>query len=881
MENKKIVIVDGNSLINRAFFAMSELKNSKGVYTGGVHGLTHMLFNLIDQFKPTHFCVAFDLKGPTVRHGMYDAYKGTRKGMPEELVMQMPIMKEVLDVLNIPRIELQGFEADDLIGTIGKFFSLADSEVHIVTGDKDALQLVAHGMQVHITKKGITNLVNYDEGVIFEELGVHANQVIDFKGLSGDTSDNIPGIPGIGPKTAAKLLSEFKTVENLIEQGEKITNKRIKGLVNDYAEQALLSKKLATIFLDVPIDISEDYFRLSSPNIKEAIEVFQKYELKSLISKLDEDAVASVQVYEKTSAFEILKSDQLLKKLSAGDLFSFKFYHDVKPRSVGDIIAAIFMVGNEIFYLEDIENLTLLKPVFESTTIKKMGYDIKSEVLFLKWLGIELNGVLIDGYIATYLLEPSRKSYILDEVYEDYLQKRIPSEESILGKGAKRLLFGSLDQEERVKHCAAQIEAISNLNEQLKIELEKKDLYTLFESVEMPLVKVLATIEFNGFKVDPDEIEKINHQLIQKIEEIETLIYQAAGEPFNINSPKQLGVVLFEKLALPPVKKTKTGFSTSHDVLEKLASKHAIAEQIIEYRSYAKLKSTYVDGLKEVVDAETKRVHTSLNQTVTVTGRLSSTEPNLQNIPIRLPYGRKIRRFFVADEGSTLLAADYSQIELRVLAHLSKDSRLIEAFNHDLDIHTITAAQVFNIPEKDVTPLQRSRAKEVNFGIVYGMGDFGLSESLNISVKEAKLYIENYFKSYPMVQGFMKGIIEACKEKGYVETILKRRREVPDIHNSNFMLRSAAERIARNTPIQGSAADIIKLAMIKVQEALDKGHFKAKLILQVHDELILNVPNEELDAVMDLLKNAMESAYPLDVPLKVDVNTGRSWYDVK
>ena len=877
LNSSNIVIVDGNSLINRAFFAMSDLRNSKGVYTGGVHGLTSMVFNLIEAFNPTHFCVAFDMKGPTFRHLTYDAYKGTRKGMPDELAMQMPIVKEVLDVLKIARMELQGYEADDLIGTLAKACLDQGMEVNIITGDKDALQLVDIGAKVHITKKGISQLKMYTDQDVFEELGVHANQVIDFKGLSGDSSDNIPGIPKVGPKTASKLLETFGTVEQLIENADKIDNKRIQDLVIEYADQAILSKRLATIHTAVPIEFDFNSLLIETPNNDEAIHLFKHYELNTLIGKLKSNTLP----IQNELTWKIQTIQELTKTLSDCKSFCFKLYYDQTEVTKRAVTGAGFLCNNEIILTDDVNHIHHLKPFFENPEIKKSGHDIKRDYLVMMDLGIDMNGVEFDTFIAAYLLNPARRDYDLSDLLYEYESFKIVSEEDLLGKGAKKIQFSQAEQELMHSFMASQINGLGLLKKNLQKQMETQGLLPLFEKVELPLVKVLADIEYTGFKVDIEQINIIDEQLKEKIAEIEASIYSVAEETFNINSPKQLGVILFEKLGLPSGKKTKTGYSTGYDVLEKLISKHPIVAEIIEYRMYTKLKSTYIDGLRLMIDDRDGRVHTSLNQTIAVTGRLSSTEPNLQNIPIKLPYGRKIRKFFIADAGSVLLDADYSQIELRVLAHLSHDPTLIEAFKKDLDIHTITASQVFKITEEEVTSIQRSRAKEVNFGIVYGMGDYGLSESLNISRKEAKIYIENYFMSYPRVKAFMDEVIDSCKEKGYVETILKRRRDISDINHSNFMLRSAAERIARNTPIQGSAADIIKLAMINVYNHLKENHLKSKLILQVHDELILNVPNEELEVVKSILKKCMEDAYELSVPLKIDMNTGVSWYDAK
>lgn len=873
--------MDGNSLINRAHFAMSDLRNSKGLYTGGVHGLISMVLALKEQFEPSHFCVAFDMKGPTFRHISYEAYKGTRKGMPEELAMQMPVVKELLDVLKIPRVELQGYEADDLIGSIALMGVEDGFDVHVITGDKDALQLVAHGVKVHITKKGITQLKCYADSDVFEELGVHSNQVIDFKGLSGDASDNIPGIPGVGPKTAAKLLAEFETVENLIQNCGEISNKRQRELVETYAEQALLSKRLATICLNVPFDLTLSQLKLGTPNTSEIIERFGFYELKSLLMKLKNYESETPEKVVKTYVCKVEEADAIINAIEKSKGFVFKCLTDTAWHETHLKGFAFFNVEGSYYVLEDINTLKRFKDVFENEAIEKWGFDLKKEYLMLKHMGIEVNGATFDAMIAAYVLDPSQKSYSLMDLSLKYLDKNISAEEEIKGKGAKALNWDVVDKTQVIQYGCSLVETIDQLKNPLLKKLEEVASYNLFEKVEMPLIQVLADIEYRGFKVDLDELEALDAKITDQITEIESTIYRLAGKTFNINSPKQLGEVLFEDLGLTPLKKTKTGYSTGHDVLEKMMNDHAIIEEIIEYRTYTKLKSTYIDGLRTVLMPDTQRVHTSLNQTVAATGRLSSTEPNLQNIPIRLPYGRKIRKFFVADEGCTLLSADYSQIELRVLAHLSQDPTLVNAFKNNVDIHALTASEVFDVSVDEVTSSQRSHAKEVNFGIVYGMGDFGLSESLGITRKEAKRYIEEYFKTYPRVQDFMNEIIEKCKQDHYVETILGRKRFVPEIDHKNFMMRSAAERVARNTPIQGSAADIIKIAMIKVYEALKASPYDSKMILQVHDELILNVPISELEAVSTLLKECMESALDMLVPLKVDVNSGRSWYDVK
>jgi len=876
-----IVIVDGNSLINRAYFAMRELKNSKGMYTGGINGLTNMIYKLMNDFNPTHFVVAFDMKGPTFRHKQYDQYKGTRKGMPDELAMQLPAMKSILDAMTISRVEFSGYEADDLIGTIAQHAAEHGLKAHVITGDKDALQLVSEHVHVHITKKGVSQLLTYTDDLIIEEWGVDSKHVTDFKGLSGDSSDNIPGIPGIGPKTASKLLNHFDTVENLILCSDQIENKRIRGLVETYADQALISKKLATIFTDVPIDLDYNYFLIKEPNRELLVQYFIEYELNGLLKNMTTE-IKTIEVPLNNEHFNAFRSTEILiNELESNPVFYFKLYYEKPLNYQFENISLSIKSGDKVYFLDKIEDIMRLKPILESDQIKKIGYELKQDIICLKSLGITLKGTVFDGYIASYLINPARSNYELSNIMLEMKGIRIDDETDVWGKGAKKLKFSEVDQNRLGSFAMAQVKAMEIIYPTLLKGLKDQSLETLYRDIEHPLIEVLADIEVTGFSISPNEIDDLDEKIQSEIKAHESEIYYLAGETFNINSPKQLGVILFEKLQLPPMKKTKTGYSTSHDILEKLTDKHPIVNAVIEYRMYTKLKSTYIDGFKNVIDRQGQRVHTSLNQTIAVTGRLSSTEPNLQNIPIRLPYGRKIRKFFIPDEGCTLLSADYSQIELRILAHLSEDQRLVEAFENNLDIHAITASQVFHVDLESVTSLQRSRAKEVNFGIVYGMGDYGLSESLQISRKEAKLYIESYFQSYPRVKTYMDEIIEKCKIDGYVSTLFGRRRHISDINHSNFMLRSAAERTARNTPIQGTAADIIKIAMIKVYRALNDSHLKSKLILQVHDELIINVVNEEMETVKKMLQLCMEEACQLKVPLKVDMNTGVSWYDTK
>ncbi len=882
---KRLVLIDGNSLMNRAFYAIPELTNEAGVHTNAVYGFINMLFKLLEEQKPGYIAVSFDLKGPTFRHEDYKEYKATRKGMPDELAQQMPIVKEVLDALGISRLELQGFEADDLIGTVAKTGGAEGFEVLVVSGDKDLFQLVDDQITVLYTKRGISNLAVYDREAVKEDFGVYPERVTDFKGLSGDSSDNIPGIPGVGPKTALKFLDTFESVEAVVQGADEIENKRHRNLVQEHAQQALVSKRLATIKVDVPLAFSFEDFAMGTLDVEDSVDLFVRYGFKSLIPRLknqaDDEAVTE---HPETEITYIGEEDikALIGHLKEKGC-TLKTVRDPDYLRNDKGVAIAFLIHGETYYYavpETGPHQDLLA-IMADDTVEKRCLEAKQDHLFFRRYGTRLRGVAFDLYIAAYLIDPSRRSYALSDLAMESLGLSITSEESLRGKGKSEKAYGALEREKLAAFLAGELAVGKKLSEDYEQVLRDQEQWPLYSEVELPLVSILSDIEWQGFNVDASILEKIGEELDEKIEKIEKTIYDEAGETFNINSPKQLGEILFERLGLPPVKKTKTGYSTAHAVLEKLEDKHPIVASIIDYRTYAKLKSTYIDGLFSVINPETGRIHTSLNQTVAVTGRLSSTDPNLQNIPIRLEEGRKIRKVFIAGEGRKLVGADYSQIELRVLAHMSGDKELIRAFNEGVDIHTLTASQVFGVTLDEVTSLQRSRAKEVNFGISYGMSDYGLSQNLGISRKEAAEYIDAYFEKYPKVRTFMDEQIAQCKEQGYVETLLNRRRYIPEINAKNFNLRASGERNAMNTPIQGSAADIIKMAMIRVSEALEAEGLEAKLILQVHDELIIDAPEEEVDKVKALLIKEMQGAYDLAVVMKVDVGVGDSWYEAK
>lgn len=889
MEDKKIVIIDGNSLINRTFYALPLLSTKDGVYTNAVYGFVNVLYKIFEDYAPDYIAVAFDRKAPTFRHKAFDEYKAGRKKMPSELAQQLPILKEVLDAFNIHRVEIDGFEADDLIGTLVKFCEEKNLAPIVITGDRDALQLASNKTKILITKKGISSLESYDENGVLERYEVTPKQFIDVKGLMGDKSDNIPGVPGIGEKTAIKLIKEFGSIENLLNNIDNVSSNKLRDKIAEYAEQVVLSKKLATIIVDVPVEISLEELKVEAPNTDALLTLFNRLEFRKLIEKLkgseekQEDRIKPCNIHVIGSA-EALKS--LKEKIKRHGSFCLKVFHEGKDIKNDPILGISIMISEEESYFMDTHHNTniihSLKDVFEDGTIKKYGHQIKKDILALRQYDILMNGIAFDSAIALYLIDPTRTNYEISDIAAEYLSVMIPSEEEVFGKGKKRIAYGEIGQEKLIQYGNNWCDTVRKSKDLLIKQIKEYGLEELYYDVEIPLIEVLAEMEFQGFMVDRNMLDTLGRELDEKIECLTAEIFREAGEAFNINSTKQLGGILFDKLGLPPIKKTKTGYSTNIEVLEKLYNKHSIIPKIIEYRQLVKLKSTYIDGLIAVINGATHKIHSSFNQTVTATGRISSTEPNLQNIPIKLEIGREIRKVFVpTNENYMLLDADYSQIELRVLAHISQDKHLIEAFEQGQDIHTATASKVFKVPIDEVTSLQRSRAKAVNFGIVYGISDYGLSENLHITKKEAQKYIDEYFSQYDGVRQYMENIVKEGKEKGFVTTLLNRRRYIPELKSKNFNLRSFGERTAMNTPIQGSAADIIKIAMIRVYKQLRDRGLRSKLILQVHDELVVEVHKDEMEEVKEMVLYEMEHAIDLDVQLKVDMNIGSNWYNAK
>ncbi|WP_372996835.1 DNA polymerase I [Lutispora sp.] len=874
MKKDTMIIIDGNSLMHRAFYALPPLTNRDGLHTNVIYGFVNMINRLIEGYKPNYMAIAFDRKEPTFRHKEYAEYKAKRLKMSEDMAEQIPYLKKVIDAMNIKRIELEGYEADDIIGTLSKMSDKKGINTLIVTGDRDAFQLITDNVHILMTKKGISEMEEYDKEKLMSQYSITPEQVIDLKGLMGDASDNIPGIPGVGEKTALDLLKEFGTVENILENTENIKKNKVKQNVENNKDIALLSKRLATIITDVPINDSIEDCEYKEPDYEALSQLYSMLDFKSLLDKLKNSFVNK----ELESVSEKMAEDVVVNEISES-----KDIRDIvdKAKKEGRIVFKmsqdsngkpdyIFVGVQDQYYSIPIDDVSidLLKVVMEDEHIEKAGHDIKSDIILLKNIGINVENIKFDSMIGAYLLNPSKPDYKLRNIYNEFF-------------GADMKDYEEKDGDKAKNYCNS-VKAIYDLMEPMNNKICEKGMESLYQDVELPLVEVLADMEHEGFKVDKGRLQELSALFSERIDRLTEEIYELAGEEFNVNSTKQLSVILFEKLSLPPIKKTKTGYSTDVEVLERLSDKHPIIDKILEYRQLLKIKSTYIDGFINLINEKTGKIHSKFNQTVTATGRLSSTEPNLQNIPVRTKNGREIRKVFVPKNADYVLVdADYSQIELRVLAHISGDEGLIQSFINNEDIHTRTASEVFGVDKELVSPLMRSRAKAVNFGIVYGISDFGLSRDLKIPRKEAKKYIDNYFARYPMVKKYMEDTIKEGKEKGYVTTILNRIRYIPELSSRNAVQRNFGERMAMNTPIQGSAADIIKIAMVRVYKELKNRRMKSKLILQVHDELIVEAHKDEVEEVKKIVKEKMETAFQLKVPLTVDINSGMSWYDTK
>lgn len=874
--DKKLIIIDGNSIINRAFYALPQMNNKDGLNTNGIYGFTTMLFKLIDMYNPTHISVAFDKKSPTFRHLEYTAYKAGRKKMPDELREQFEPLKKLLDAFNINRLEIDGYEADDIIGTISKIAEDEGFKVYIVTGDKDAIQLASKNITTLITKKGVADMEEYDFDKVVEKYEMTPAQFIDLKGLMGDKSDNIPGVAGIGEKTGIKLIKEYQSIENILENIDNLKGS-IKTKIEKNKESAIMSKKLATIIRNVPIDFNMCDLEYGSYDEEKLLKEFEKLGFMSLVSKIIKEDIKSSLEIIKLENYEEFKED--IYKCKKIILKTIKKEGNILEKN---IIYVFFSIDGENIYYINEDELYLIKDILEDNNIEKIGYNLKEDYLAFRPYGIKLENMKFDIVISEYLIDSNTTtSYECSDIAMKYLFRKILSKEELLGKGAKAKNYQYLEFEVLSNYVANIINVIKDVYPKMEELLNSMEMTSLFYDIEMPLVEVLGEMEFIGIKVDKEKLNELGDEFKDIIKNLEKDIYEISGEKFNINSPKQLGVILFEKLGLPVIKKTKTGYSTNIDVLEKLKNESPIIDKIIEYRQFTKLNSTYVEGLLSIINPIDNRIHSSFNQTITTTGRISSTEPNLQNIPVRLEIGRNIRKVFISQDNYLLVDADYSQIELRVLAHMSEDETMIEAFENNEDIHTKTASQVFSIDMNDVTQKQRSEAKAVNFGIIYGKSDFGLSDDLNISIKKAKEYIDSYFEKYNKIKVFMDNTIENATDLGYVTTIFNRRRYIKELKSPNFMLRNAGKRAAMNAPIQGSSADIIKIAMVNVFRRLKKENLKSRLILQVHDEIIVETSLDEVDLVKEIVRNEMENATTMKVNLDVDLNVGKSWYETK
>jgi len=846
---KKLMIIDGNSIVNRAFYGIRLLTNSEGLYTNAVYGFINMLFKYLDEEKPDYLCVAFDVNAPTFRHTQYDKYKAQRKGMPDELRQQMPLLKEVLKAMNISMLELEGYEADDIIGTISNYCDKNDMQCVILTGDKDDLQLATDKTRIKLvtTRTGNSETVDYVADTVKEKYGVTPAEFIDVKGLMGDPSDNIPGVAGIGEKTAFELIKRFKSIERIYQDLYTIDIKdSVRKKLADGKEIAFISKSLATIDVNVPINYSIDDFLVKEYNVEILAPLFKRLNFNNFINRLKIEQ-APKQDEVKFSQVALSGIDSIKSKIREQKIMYYLIGKDSIALATSDddiTIASITPLD--------------IADIFEDTNIKKIGHNVKEDIVKLNELGIKYNNLSFDTMIAAYIINPSRSNYDIAELSLEYLGYTVENTD-----------------EQRLS-------AIFGLHKYFEEKICEYNQNQLFYEVELPLVMVLADIQIYGIAVDKQKLIEFRDMLEKKINQLTADIYKCADFEFNINSPKQLGEVLFEKLKLPVIKKTKTGYSTDVEVLEKLKGSHEIIDMLMEFRHIVKLKSTYADGLLNVINPVTNRIHSSFNQTVTVTGRISSTEPNLQNIPIKTEMGREVRRMFTAENDEYILVdADYSQIELRVLAHIASDENMITAFENNIDIHTQTASQVFGVPLNEVTSIMRGRAKAVNFGIVYGIGAFSLSQDLGITRAEAQKYIDNYLNTFSGVKHYMTSIVEQGTKDGFVTTLLNRRRYLPELKTGNFVTRSFGERVAMNTPIQGSAADIIKIAMVKVHKSLTERNLRSHLILQVHDELIVEAHIDELEEVKKILKTDMESAMTLLVPIDVDMNFGKTWYDAK
>ena len=899
----KFVLVDGNSIMNRAFYGImgSKMLTTKdGKYTNAVYGFLAILFKLLDDVKPKYIAVAFDLKAPTARHKMYEGYKANRKGMPDELAEQMPIIKEILRAMNIDIVEKEGYEADDVLGTLSRYGEKHKLEVVILSGDRDTFQLATNKVTIRIphTKAGKTETDEYNKEKIIEKYGIKPKQLIDVKGLQGDTSDNIPGVPGVGEKTALKLIQEYGSIENLykkIEEGKDDLKGKQREKIVENKDLAYLSKTLGTINLEVPIEDNLEDFKVEEWDKQKVYEIFKELNFNRYIDRFSlrngEESKSEEKQEEQFKRVEKTK-EEIIKFIKEQKEMIFYFVTqklEDEEKIIKEKIKGISIYNkekSEVYYIELTDDLNSIKEILEDKEIKKIGIDLGREYILLKQENINLEGIYYDIAIASYILNPTNNKLKIKDLIERYLEIDLSEYENEENKQGQINLFEENSNQDNVdenliKEVSLYTYAIGKIKEITEQKLKEIDCLDLFYEIDMPTVEVLSNMQWNGMYVDKEELEDFGKELTDKLETITKIIYEMAGEEFNINSTKQLGEILFEKMKLPVIKKTKNGYSTDVDVLEKLKKEDPIIEQILEYRQLMKLNSTYVEGLKPYINPKTKRIHSFFHQTITATGRISSTEPNLQNIPTRFELGKRVRKVFKPENGYVYVDADYSQIELRVLASISGDKHMIEAFKEGQDIHKQAASKVFKTPIDEVTKEQRSNAKAVNFGIVYGISDFGLAEQLGIGRKQAKAYIDEYLTQYSGIKKFMDNIKEEAKENGYVETIFHRRRYIPELKSNNYMVRQFGARAAMNTPIQGTAADIMKIAMIKVFNEIKKRNLKSKIVLQVHDEMMIEAPIEEKEEIKKIIADCMQAAAELKVPLIAEISEANNWYDCK
>lgn len=878
MNKDTILIIDGSSLFFRAFYALPLLKTKRGLYTNAVYGFVSMMENAVDRIDPGYLLVCFDQKGRTFRHDLYAEYKGTRQKTPSELDEQWPYLMKILKTMGIKTVDSPEYEADDLAGTVAKMGRAAGKKVYLLTGDRDYFQLIEEGIDVLMTKKGITNLEVYDVARIKEEYGMTPEQLIDLKGLMGDSSDNIPGVPGIGEKTGIKLIHEYGSIEGVYENLDAVSGKKRKENLENFKQQAFLSKKLGTIITTIPLDFDIDALERKPYDLDALRALYSEYEFFTLMRRLPgEEEAEEAEVKD----LPLASMNEAVKGLEGAEKVMIHLMAEGRPYFDGKVDYLLLSAGGKAYIVKspDQAEFLRLKGILEDASVAIVGSDLKELFLFTFHYGIEPANVVFDASVAEYLLDPTKSNYEASHLIGLYENQTIAAPEEFLGKGkSKKTLLEAED--DVVGYLSRLHKFLPKVMAAQEEKLKDLDMWELFSAIEMPLVETLASMEHEGIIVDEKVLDEIGDALAEEIQGLEASIYEDAGREFNINSTKQLAEVLFEDLKLTPIKKTKTGFSTSQDVLEKIRKEHPIVESLLKYRQLAKIQSTYVEGLKAEIAPDGK-IHSQFQQTITATGRISSTNPNLQNIPIKTDVGRSIRKAFLPREGAEFIDADYSQIELRILAHISGDAVMQKAFNDGADIHTTTASQVFHVDPKDVTSLMRSRAKAVNFGIVYGISDYGLSQDLDIPRKEAKEYIDNYLNKFSGVHQFMEDIVETGKAQGYVETLFHRRRYIPELAAKNFSVRSFGERVALNMPIQGTAADMMKKAMVAVYRKLKDEGLRAKLLLQVHDELIIEADKEDGERVKKLLVETMESALPLAIPVKVEVETGENWYETK